>query len=259
MRGYVDFAVGFEQLQMLGALPHHDDRLSPSFRPFRNSEGVLVGDWSGLVPGEPAMSAGELTLANYGVAELISENSEECLCNRLCRGEISAVGDAYDRYHQQVRAFARRLVGDEEATEDLVQEVFVTLPSAIRRFRGESSLKTFLLSIAVNHSRHHVRGAVRRRRAMQKLAEANAIEESTRCGQDPEVLARRKQLAFLLQRALDELPLDQRVAFVLCEVEERTSSEVASIVDAPEATVRTRLFHARKKLRSFLEQQGVAS
>ncbi len=205
------------------------------------------------------MSVGEMALINYGSRALTSEDKETRLRERLCRGEISAVGDAYDQYHEQVRAFARRLVGDEEVTEDLVQEVFVTLPTAIRSFRGESTLKTFLLSIAVNHSRHHVRGAMRRRRAMQRLAESRVIDETLDTPSDPESLARRKQLALVLQRALDELPLDQRVAFVLCEVEERASSEVATIVGAKEATVRTRLFHARKKLRSYLLEQGVAS
>lgn len=205
------------------------------------------------------MTIGEFELTAYGVVELVASDPEQDLRERLCRGDISAVGQAYDRFHQQVRAFARRLLGDEASTEDLVQEVFVTLPSAIRRYRGESSLKTFLLSIAVNHSRHHVRSAVRRRRGLQNLAEHSALAAAAGRGDDPEQLARRKQLAELLQRALDELPLDQRVAFVLCEVEERASPEVASIVGAPEATVRTRLFHARKKLRNYLSQQGVTS
>ena len=53
------------------------------------------------------------------------------------------------------------------------------------------------------------------------------------------------------------LPIEQRVAFVLCEVEERTSREVAEIVGAPEATVRTRLFHAKRKLREELSKRGL--
>jgi RNA polymerase sigma-70 factor (ECF subfamily) len=53
------------------------------------------------------------------------------------------------------------------------------------------------------------------------------------------------------------LPLDQRVAFVLCDVEERTSGEAAELAGAPEATMRTRLFHARKKLRTALTKEGI--
>ena len=59
-----------------------------------------------------------------------------------------------------MRAFARRLVGDPEAAEDLVHEVFVSLPRAIRRYREQSSLRTFLISIAVNHARHFVRAGI---------------------------------------------------------------------------------------------------
>lgn len=74
---------------------------------------------------------------------------------------------------------------------------------------------------------------------------------------DPERGASDRQLADALQRALDALPLDQRVAFVLCEVEERTSVEAAEITGAPEATMRTRLFHAKRKLRELLTAEGI--
>jgi RNA polymerase sigma-70 factor (ECF subfamily) len=201
---------------------------------------------------------GELTLADdNSVQDLHSSDPEAALRERLGRGDVAAVAEAYDCYHQTVRAFARRLVGDNETTEDLVQEVFVTLPSAIRRFRGDATLKTFILSIAVNHSRHYVRAAARRRRMLQSAIDERIFDELP--ANDPESLSRRKQLAEVLHRALDKLPLDQRVAFVLSEIEDRTASEVARIVGAPEATVRTRLFHARKKLRSLLEHQEVTS
>jgi RNA polymerase sigma-70 factor (ECF subfamily) len=199
------------------------------------------------------MTIGEIELTAFEACPVRVTDPETLLRERLVRGELDAVGEAYDRYHEQVRAFARRLVGDVSATEDLVQEVFVTLPKAIRRYRGDSSLKTFVLSIAVNHSRHHVRAAVRRRKAMQRYAEQPEGDCS-----DPERLVHQRQLAQVLTEALDSLPLDQRVAFVLCDVEERTSKEVAGIVDAPEATVRTRLFHARRKLRAYLEERGIA-
>jgi RNA polymerase sigma-70 factor, ECF subfamily len=53
----------------------------------------------------------------------------------------------------------------------------------------------------------------------------------------------------------DRLPRDQRIAFALCEIEQMSAAEAAAIVDAPEATVRTRLFHARRKLRELLAKQ----
>lgn len=173
------------------------------------------------------------------------------LCARLERGEPAAVGQVYDEHHEAVRAFAARLVGEPAAAEDLVHEVFVSLPRAIHGFRGESSLRTFLISIAVNHARHFVRAAARRRAALQKYS-----DEPPPSSPSPERDLRRRELASALSRALDELPLDQRVAFVLCDVEERTSSQAARIAGAPEGTMRTRLFHARKKLRALLEKEG---
>ena len=78
---------------------------------------------------------------------------------RLSRAEPGAVGEAYDAHHAAVRAFAQRLLGETGSAEDLVHEVFVTLPRAARNFRGEASLRTFLISIAVEHARHFVRAA----------------------------------------------------------------------------------------------------
>jgi RNA polymerase sigma-70 factor (ECF subfamily) len=191
-----------------------------------------------------------LTLTRSPLAD--SSDDAELLLARLERGDPNAVGEVYDRHHAAVRAFAKRLVGDASAAEDLVHDVFVALPKAIAGYRGDSSLRTFLIGIAVNHARHHVRTAARRRNAFEKLG----CEPAAPAG-DPEREARRRELAQVLTRALDELSLDQRVAFVLCEVEERTSREAAEIVGVPEATVRTRLFHAKKKLRVLLEAEAV--
>jgi RNA polymerase sigma-70 factor (ECF subfamily) len=188
---------------------------------------------------------------HLGSAVSPRDQAEGAFLSRLGRGDALAVGELYDQNHSAVRAFCRRLVGENAAAEDLVHEVFVSLPRAMHGFRGQSSLRTFLISIAVNHARHHVRAAARRRNAMARLgAEPNGRVV------DPEQVAERQQLAHALAEALDALPLDQRVAFVLCEIEEHSSRVAAEIVGAPEGTVRTRVFHAKRKLREELEQRG---
>jgi RNA polymerase sigma-70 factor, ECF subfamily len=170
----------------------------------------------------------------------------------VARGDTAALTAVYRQHHVAVRAFAQRLVGDIEAAEDLVQDVFIALPSAAARFRGESALRTFLVSIAVNHAKNHVRAAARRRAAMTRLGR----EPEPSSPSDPEHVTQQRQLADRLMIALDALPLDQRVAIVLSEIEERTSTQIAAIVGAPEGTVRTRVFHAKKKLRELLGQEG---
>jgi RNA polymerase sigma-70 factor (ECF subfamily) len=174
------------------------------------------------------------------------------LVARLRDGERAAVEEAYVAHHAAIRGFARRLVGDAAAAEDIVHEAFVALPRAIRRFRGDGSLRAFLIGVAANHSRRHVRSAMRRRRATERLAAHEELQPHT---VDATHQLITKQLAGKLWAALDDLPIDQRVVFVLCEAEQRTSVEVAQIVGAPEGTVRTRLFHAKRKLREKLEEE----
>jgi RNA polymerase sigma-70 factor (ECF subfamily) len=177
-------------------------------------------------------------------------SAEDLLVERLKDGDAQALGAAYDAHHEAVRAFARRLLADAAAAEDLVHEVFVAVPSAIRNFEGRSSLRTFLLSIAVNHARHTKRSVARRLGAYERLH-----AEPREAGGDPEREHERRALADMLERMIAKLPLDQRVAVVLCMVEERTSVEAAEIAGVPEATMRTRLFYARKKLREMLDEE----
>jgi RNA polymerase sigma-70 factor (ECF subfamily) len=179
-----------------------------------------------------------------------SYTGEEALIEQLARGESTALATAYDSHEHAVRAFARRLVGSAAAAEDLVHDVFVALPAAVRGFQGRSSLRTFILSVAVNHARNARRATARRLSALERLHVEPRTESET-----PEELEERRRLAELLSRLLDELPMEQRVAVVLCMIEERTSTEAAIIAGVPEATVRTRLFHARRKLRDMFERE----
>ncbi len=174
------------------------------------------------------------------------------LVARLREGDRAAVEEAYVAHHAPVRAFARRLVGDDASAEDIVHDTFLALPRAIRSFRGEGSLRSFLVGVAINVSRRHVRSAKRRRAANDRLA---AREDLRPRPIDATEQLSQRRLAAKLWAALDELPIEQRVVFVLCEAEQRSSVEVAAIVGAPEGTVRTRLFHAKRKLRALLGPQ----
>jgi RNA polymerase sigma-70 factor (ECF subfamily) len=170
---------------------------------------------------------------------------------QVCEGDLTALGQLYDQHHVAVRTLARRLLG-EEAAEDLVHDTFLGLPRALRRWNGQGALRSFILGVAVNHARHHVRGAARRRLAMARYADEPRTTQHSQ-----EQATEQRRLAALLMQALDQLSFQHRAAFVLCEVEERSSPEVAQILGIPEATVRTRLHHARQKLRAALQKAGV--
>jgi hypothetical protein len=125
---------------------------------------------------------------------------EQRLIQRVARNETEALGEAYDLHHAPVRAFARRLLGSEAAAEDLVHDVFLQLPKVIGRFEGRSTLRTFLLSIAVKLSRNVRRARFRRDDALERLhLEPRSANES------PEELEDRRRLAMILARLVPQI------------------------------------------------------
>jgi RNA polymerase sigma-70 factor, ECF subfamily len=176
------------------------------------------------------------------------ETYDDPLVARFRSEPRAALAQAYDVHNARVRAFAKKLTGSEAQAEDLVQETFIALPRAMASFEGRSKLSTFLLSIAYNLARKHIRSAARKRAVIAKYKD-EPREEAL----DGVRNAGRSELAGQLLLALDTLPEDQRAAFTLMELEEYTSPEVAEILGIPEGTVRTRLFHAKRKLREELE------
>jgi RNA polymerase sigma-70 factor, ECF subfamily len=194
-----------------------------------------------------------LVETDYGRAVETTASDVGSLVERLQGGSLRALAEVYDRYHEPLRAFTQRLLGDDAAAEDLVQETFVAFFRAVSRYDRSSSLKTFLMSIAANRARHYFRTAARRRVAMARFQD----HDSGAPPSTPEDQVGRIRLADALMRLLERLPMDQRLAFVLCEVEEKTSAEAAIIVGASQATVRSRLWHAKRKLRRALAQGGL--
>jgi RNA polymerase sigma-70 factor, ECF subfamily len=177
---------------------------------------------------------------------------EPSFVEKIQQGDVDAIAAVYDRHHAPLCAFARRLLSGDAAAEDLVQDVFMALPRVIGRLEPGRSLRSFLLGIAANRARHHYRS----RRRFLSMAERLSREPEPEF-ESPEQHTERNALCRALSRALSTLSLDHRVAFVLCEVEGRSSREAADILGIPEGTVRTRLFHARQKLRAALEREGL--
>jgi RNA polymerase sigma-70 factor (ECF subfamily) len=184
------------------------------------------------------------------VAGDIAEMSDEALLAACATGDAPALGALFDRFHVAVYRFAARLpMTDDLARDDLVQATFLEVQRAARSFRGTSSVKTWILGIAANISRHTLR-AERRRRVHQ----ARFLE---RVAAPPEMLdaqlERRKLLARIAE-ALAGLPRDQQIAFILCDLEQLPGVEVARVLEVPEGTLWRRLHMARKAMRHALEK-----
>lgn len=183
-------------------------------------------------------------------APLESETlSDEALLAACAVGDGAALGLLFDRHARAVFRFLSRLLpGQPSDVEDLAQLTFLEAWRAASGFGGRGSGRSFLLGIAANLVRHHVRGQVRRRRAMSTLA-----DEPTTFDQRPDVLVERDELLDRLQRALALLPHPLRVVYVMCEIEEVPGVEAARALGLRQGTLWRRLHLARRALRDAIE------
>jgi RNA polymerase sigma-70 factor (ECF subfamily) len=168
----------------------------------------------------------------------------------LQRAEPDAIRRLYWEHHAALRTLGRHLLGNANDAEDLLQEVFAALPGALRGYRGDCSLRTFLSAITVKRAGKALRSLKRYRRILgffEPAQRSRGFEDH-----QPEQAAERMELSASLADELNRLPFAQRAVVVLCLVEERPSSEVAKILGISEATVRTRLFYGRRRLRRRL-------
>jgi RNA polymerase sigma-70 factor (ECF subfamily) len=192
---------------------------------------------------------GYTALQAVAILEQEASAPRDDLVSRIVAGDRDAFVAVYRAHYGDVRAFAQRLLGDAMAADDLVHDVFESLPRSLANFRGDCVLKSYLLAIAVRLAQHHLRAA-KRRRNLEERASAEPAAEPRR----PDSNVEQRELAALLSQALDALPLKQRAAFVLCEIEERSSNEAALILGEQAGTVRSQVFHAKKKLREQLSE-----
>jgi len=152
---------------------------------------------------------------------------------------------------------AVNLLGDREEALDLSQEVFLRVFRTIGRFRGQSSLRTWIYRIAINQARNRHRFWRRRHRADQVSLDQHvaAHGEFVSAGEArPDRLLAQKELAARLQSALDHLPFDQRIAIVLREIDGLSYDEIAYSLGVAVGTVKSRLTRARHALRLELRE-----
>ena len=157
----------------------------------------------------------------------------------------------FARHQVRVYRFVLRLVGNQAVAEDLISEVFLDVWRQADRFEGRSAVSTWLLAIARFKAL-----SLMRRKPDEELDEetAGAIEDRS---DDPEVSVQKKDKSVALRKCLAVLSPEHREVIDLVYYHEKTVQEVAEIVGIPEATVKTRMFYARKRLSELLKTAGI--
>lgn len=186
------------------------------------------------------------------------DDTERDRVRRCLRGDEAAWADLYRQHAPGVARFLGRLVGGDDGVDDLVQEVFLGVLSSLPRYRGEARLSTWILGVATNVAMHHRRGEARRRARMAREAEREEWGDVRIGTPGAEVGAVARAELRVVAATLEEVPVDQRATWILAEVDGLDTGEVAAALGIPEGTVRSRLFHVRRRLLDALRDAGFA-
>ena len=177
--------------------------------------------------------------------------SAEVLIARIAKADRLAMEELYGRYRVPVYRFVLRMVRNPTTAEDLNSDVFLDVWRQAGTFEGRSAVSTWIFSIARFKALN-----VLQRRPMEELDDekADAIEDQA---DDPEIALAKKDKAAVLRACLLKLSAEHREIVNLVYYQHKSVEDVAGIVGIPEATVKTRMFYARKKLSELLTELGI--
>jgi RNA polymerase sigma-70 factor, ECF subfamily len=174
-------------------------------------------------------------------------SSDEVLVKRIARGDKLAMQALFARHRTSIYRWLLRFVSDTMLAEDLLSEVFLDVWRQADRFEGRSSVSTWLMSMA----RFKALSARRRRvdAELDEKIEATVADPAD----DPEAALLKKDRGELLRQALTRLSPEHREIIELVYHHDQSVDECAEILGIPPATVKTRMFYARRKLAEFVE------
>jgi RNA polymerase sigma-70 factor (ECF subfamily) len=161
------------------------------------------------------------------------------------RGDREAMRELYERHGRRVYAFARSMTGSDDAASDVLQETFLRAARGLHRFRGESELSTWLLTVAKSAAADLGRQAGRR----QRDAETDPPE---RREPGPADDMNSRELTEAVRQAVLRLPEAERLAVTLCELQELPLAQAAAVTGWTEGKLKSALFRARGRLRTEL-------
>ena len=200
----------------------------------------MRNDFAELVPG----------IAAWRRPPTAKDNSDEALIAKIASGNRLAMQVLFARHHARIYRFVLRLIGSEALAEDITSEVFLNVWRQARRFEARSAVTTWLLAIA----RYKALAELRRR--PEAPSDEGTVDASDPAD-DPEATFEIKHRGEILRNCLTRLSPRHREIIDLVYYHEKSVQEVAHILGVPGNTVKTRMFHARKKLSALLEARGV--
>jgi RNA polymerase sigma-70 factor (ECF subfamily) len=196
------------------------------------------------------------------VSARLDELDDVGLLHAHADGDPDAFGVLFTRHRDRLWAVALRTTGNHEDAADALQEAMISAFRRAEDFRAEAQVTTWLHRIVVNASldrlrRNKVRAASALPDDLDDYAGRGAVLTSTDAAHDPAVEAVRSDQRSQVLRALERLPVDQKAALVLVDMEGYPVEEAARILGCPVGTVKSRCARGRHRLVGLLEETGI--
>lgn len=180
---------------------------------------------------------------------IANKNNDLELIKKFKSGDISGFNGIVRKYQQQVYWVIRKMVQDHDEADDLTQEVFIKVHSALKDFREESNLFTWLYRIATNYSINHLKKVkVRNTVSVEMVVEPI---ESTDKRADEEIDEETRRM--YLMEAIETLPAQQRAVFNMRYYDQLQYDEIAEILGKSTGGIKANYFHAVKKIGEYLK------
>ncbi|MFF0063032.1 RNA polymerase sigma factor SigM [Streptomyces sp. NPDC005279] len=180
----------------------------------------------------------------------LGDTSDQDLLARHVAGDPDAFGELVRRHRDRLWAVALRTLGDREEAADAVQDALVSAFRAAHTFRGQSAVTTWLHRITVNACLDRARKAASRKTS--PVDDTERLEQLLEPHESAEAPAERKDVHRELVAALAKLPVDQRAALVLVDMQGYPVAEAARVLDVPTGTVKSRCARGRARLLPML-------
>ena len=195
-----------------------------------------------------------------------SGDSDALLVERTVAGDQKASELLVIKYERRIQRLIGRMVRDVDLVEDIAQETFIRAYRALAQFRGDAQFYTWLYRIAVNTAKKFLMDLKRNPTVSEnsfKSAdddETSRVENELTSPETPDAVLASKEIAEMVNAAMDALPEELRQAITLREIEGLTYEEIADAMSCPIGTVRSRIFRAREaislKIKPMLENQS---
>jgi RNA polymerase sigma-70 factor (ECF subfamily) len=198
----------------------------------------------------PNCLGNKLVYAVYKATESEERVSDELLLKSVAEGDKAAMHIMFARHRVRVFRFIQRMVRNAAIADDLVSQVFLDVWRSANRFEGRARVSTWLLSIA------RLKALSSLRQRTYENIDQDDVVGIVDAGDTPEVALDRKTTNAILRSCIDKLSPAQREIIDLVYYHEKSVAEVSEIVGIPYATVKSRMFYARKQLARMLVSVG---